>query len=192
MTRACVSCGAVFELIDRRRQTCSTACQYKLIWANRPRGTGYTKLYLPGHPLADGRGAVSEHRAVLYAKLGPGRHPCHWCGAMVVWRPVGAAQEPGSLRTDHLDDDRRNNDPANLVASCNSCNIRRGRQDRITDGELFIVRGGKRLRAEQRTCTLCGAPFLHRIAAHNPGLYCSKSCSARDMHRKASRRQSRR
>jgi hypothetical protein len=185
VTRACAICEVPFQPIDRRRRTCSAACQYKLIWANRPRGADYTKLYLPGHPLADGRGAVGEHRAALYAKLGPGWHPCHWCKTLVEWRPVGQALERGSLRTDHLDGDRRNNDPANLVPSCNGCNVRRGKQDRITEGELFIIRGGKRLRAERRTCVLCGSAFLHRIASHSPGLYCSKSCATR--HRRATR-----
>lgn len=179
MTRACAICDTMFEPIDQRRRTCSPACQYELAWAHRPRGSSYTKLYSPGHPLADERGAIGEHRAVLFAKLGPGRHPCHWCGTIVEWRPVGAALEQGSLRADHLDGDRRNNDPANLVPSCNGCNVRRGKQDRIIEGELFIIRRGKRLRAEQRTCALCGAEFLHRIAAHSPGLYCSKSCAGR-------------
>jgi DNA-directed RNA polymerase subunit RPC12/RpoP len=184
MTRACVTCGATFEPIDHRRRTCSTACQYKLIWANRPRGESYTKLYLPGHPLANDRDAVGEHRAALYAKLGLGSHPCHWCGAVLEWRSAGDAQRRGSIKVDHLDGDPRNNNPANLVPSCNGCNVRRGLSNQITKGELFIVRGGKRLRAERRTCELCGAEFLHRIAARNPGLYCSKSCAVRASHAK--------
>jgi len=184
VTRACANCGAIFEPIDKRRRTCSTACQYKLIWATRPRGESYTKLYLPGHPLADARDAVGEHRAVLYAKLGPGQHPCHWCKALLEWRPVGAAQRSGSIKVDHLDGDPRNNDPTNLVASCNGCNVKRGKSDRIEDGELFIIRGSKRVRAERRTCTRCGAEFLHRIAAASPGLYCSKLCSNRETARR--------
>lgn len=133
---------------------------------------------LPGHPLAAANGRIGVHVAVLYAKLGPGIHPCHWCGRAVAWLPVGGGRK-GRLLPDHLDNNPRNNDPANLVPSCHGCNVNRAKPNLIADGELFVIRGGKRVRAERRACALCGAEFLHRIAAANPGLYCSKSCSGR-------------
>jgi hypothetical protein len=185
MTATCETCGNAFQVPDplRPARACSRSCRGKLAWQNRSPGTSYTKLYLPGHPLADERGAVSTHRAVLYEKLGPGSHPCHWCGAPLTWQPVGLARRRGSIRTDHLDGNPRNNDPANLVPSCNGCNVKRGKADAITDGELFIVRSGKRLRAERRTCATCGAEFLHRTNSHNLGRYCSKSCARRGQTR---------
>lgn len=95
----------------------------------RPKGTGYLRSdgYLQlggkhGHPLADGRGIVYVHRMVLHDKIGSGWHPCHWCGAVVAWRKGIAAD---ALIADHLDFDPSNNDPANLVASCNLCNSQR-------------------------------------------------------------------
>lgn len=85
--------------------------------------SGYRRLTAFAHPLATPSG-VYEHRVVLYDIIGPGYHPCHWCGSQVTWdiRDTGAA---GALTVDHLDWDRANNDPSNLVASCWPCNANR-------------------------------------------------------------------
>ncbi len=73
------------------------------------------------HPLAVGTGSLLEHRAVLYDKIGPGSHLCHWgCGKVLTWGV--------DLFVDHLDSDRLNNDPDNLVPSCNPCNMHRGKK----------------------------------------------------------------
>jgi len=71
-----------------------------------------------GHPLANARGRLREHRKVLYDKIGPGEHRCHWCGVMVCW-------EGGTLAPDHLDWDVANNHPDNLVPCCWACNSAR-------------------------------------------------------------------
>lgn len=78
-----------------------------------------------GHPLErlDGLN-VAEHRIVLYDKVGPGVHPCHWCERPVAWWPVKGQQK---LVTDHLDDDGLNNASENVVASCTRCNAARAR-----------------------------------------------------------------
>lgn len=74
------------------------------------------------HPLADKAGNLAEHRKVLYDKIGPGPHPCHWnaiskCGKLSMeWGGVGG------ICVDHLDDVKTNNDPLNLVPSCRGCN----------------------------------------------------------------------
>jgi len=73
-----------------------------------------------GHPLAH-RGEVLEHRSVLFAKVGDGPHPCHWCGVELEWGSVRGIQ------SDHLDEDKLNNDPNNLVVSCVGCNMKRSR-----------------------------------------------------------------
>ena len=105
-----------------------------LVRVRRARGTGtiredgYISLGKPGHPLADSRGIVYVHRMVLFDKIGPGPHRCHWCSAKVRWLigdgPRGVGVD-GALITDHLDFDPSNNEPANLVPSCNSCNAGR-------------------------------------------------------------------
>ena len=78
----------------------------------------FTGVY--DHPLSSTQGHLPEHRMVLYEKIGPGPHNCHWCDKEVSW---GGKQ---GLCADHLDDDRSNNDPENLVPSCYLCNWRRG------------------------------------------------------------------
>ena len=96
-----------------------------------PNGTGwishgYRVLPAPGHPLATRLGRVFEHRMVLYAKIGPGEHPCHWCGRAVNWDRKENAGD-ATLIADHLDEDTLNNDRANLVPSCWKCNVNRGK-----------------------------------------------------------------
>lgn len=138
--------------------------------------TGYVVIYDRTHPLAHPTGRIGLHIVVLYEKIGPGSHPCHWCGKQVTWLPSQAGRT-NRLVPDHVDGNPQNNDPTNLVPSCSGCNIRRGKPDMIQPGELFIIRSGRRVRAERRICQECGSPFLHRIAAHNPGLYCGRSCA---------------
>jgi len=82
---------------------------------------GYFRYYLPGHPTADVHDRVFHHRVVLYDALGPGAHPCHWCGNPVAWE----TPHPGGLEVDHLDGDKTNNDLTNLVPTCHADNIRR-------------------------------------------------------------------
>lgn len=85
------------------------------------RKDGYRSITRHGHPLADKWGHVLEHRVVLYEKIGPGEHPCHWCGVTVRWEAGRAA----GITVDHVDFDPSNNTPANLVPACNACNVRR-------------------------------------------------------------------
>lgn len=90
------------------------------------RYASYRSRYIPAsHPLARGAaGSVGEHRVVLFEKIGPGSHPCAWCGTPVAWFPKTGEKR---LETDHVDNDGLNNDPANLEPSCSACNGRRGR-----------------------------------------------------------------
>jgi len=80
---------------------------------------GYVLAWAPGHPEAvrTGRPRIYQHRMVLYDAIGPGPHGCHWCGTMLDWP---------DCQPDHLDRDRSNNDPGNLVPSCAHCNSKRG------------------------------------------------------------------
>lgn len=74
------------------------------------------------HPLASQNTYLYEHRKVLYDRIGAGPHCCHWCGCEVVWRARGKKK----LVADHLDNDKLNNHPDNLVPSCHACNGTRG------------------------------------------------------------------
>lgn len=83
----------------------------------------YRAVKRPDHPLAMKNGRVFVHRMVLHDTTGGARMPCFWCGRPLEWlRPK---LHPGALVVDHRDHDRHNNDPANLLPSCNFCNAGR-------------------------------------------------------------------
>jgi hypothetical protein len=102
----------------------------------KPRGSGhlhpsgYLILTRHGHPLARSNGHLPVHRLVLFDAIGPGVHPCHWCGVDTSW-------ESGELTADHLDWDKLNNDPSNLVPSCLACNARR--RGTVPAGETHVM-----------------------------------------------------
>lgn len=90
-----------------------------------PRVGSYSRVFVgKGHPLAHARGTVWAHRLALYEAIGPGEHPCHWCGDPVRW-DVRWPKHPDGLCADHIDNDRSNNEPTNLVPSCGPCNVSR-------------------------------------------------------------------
>lgn len=80
--------------------------------------SGYVQAPIyPDHPLYAGSPNIMQHRLVLFDKIGYGPHQCHWCQEHINWG--------NGLEVDHLDWDRQNNDPDNLVAACSPCNKRR-------------------------------------------------------------------
>lgn len=83
---------------------------------------GYIWARAAGHPLAMQNGGTYQHRLVLWDKIGPGSHPCAWCGDPVDWFGGTPATR---LEVDHIDANRANNDPANLAPSCHHCNVNR-------------------------------------------------------------------
>ncbi len=109
-------------------------------------GTTYHITVAWDHPLALQKGHVKTARLVLYEKIGPGPHPCHWCGLPLEWRP-GNPHLPDALFVDHLDSNRRHNAPSNLVPSCCPCNVRRANQKgecnpaaKLTDDAVRAIR----------------------------------------------------
>jgi hypothetical protein len=80
-------------------------------------GTEYFTVKLPSHPLANKRGEVLEHRVIVYSKYGESLPDCYWCGTGINWK---------TCNVDHLDDNKKNNHPDNLVPSCHKCNATRG------------------------------------------------------------------
>lgn len=85
-----------------------------------------------GHPLAARYpestglfgGDLPRGRKTLWDTLGctsrECEHRCHWCSALLTW----SGQD--GICVDHLDGDRLNDCPENLVVSCRVCNLKRG------------------------------------------------------------------
>lgn len=81
---------------------------------------GYVRVYAPDHPLADPSGYVFEHRKVAYDDRGGELSLCEACGLVdITWE---------TCHVDHQDEDRQNNVPSNLLATCIGCNVMRGQK----------------------------------------------------------------
>jgi len=83
----------------------------------REHSHGYVLEPANGHFLARGSSHAYQHRLVYHKVHGNGPFLCHWCALSVTW---------DDMHVDHLDDDRKNNEASNLVASCPECNQKRG------------------------------------------------------------------
>lgn len=92
------------------------------------KGRRYQVVYAPGHPVAGVRGMAYAHRIALHDSIGPGEHPCHWCGCLVSWD--WPRSHPAALQVDHLNDLGDDNAPSNLAPACRRCNPGRGAQRR--------------------------------------------------------------
>jgi len=138
---------------------------------------------LSEHPLAPPSGIVAVSRMVLFEKIGAGSHSCHWCGSRITWRVRNTTNlNKDDLVADHLNWDRTDDSPENLVPSCPVCNAHRTRandQRLIAEDELTVMWGNARTRAVQRFCNICGKPFLTIPAEvkKGKGRFCSRSCA---------------
>lgn len=101
----------------RMRRTGSYQLNERKAVQRRVTPNGYVSIYAPGHPLANGRNFVFEHRAVMFERLGDQCAPCEMCGVSESWR---------TCHVDHIDNDRQNNCPKNLRILCRGCNVSRG------------------------------------------------------------------
>ena len=143
-------------------------------------------IYEPSHPLTGKNGYLSLSRFLLFNKIGPSPHKCNWCKRTIHWI-IGKRQTgTNALIVDHVNSNPKNNDIKNIVPSCQSCNTKRSLPDQILkEGELFIVmKNGRRLRAELKTCVVCSFKFKFAISKLSKkdrnnkkiGLYCSMKC----------------
>lgn len=159
---------------SRKRKCCSQECARRGNWKENPR-SAYRKTQLPeGHPLAEGKSrSIQVHQLVLWDKIGSGTHPCHYCATPVTWLAPRFSKD--RLETEHLDRDRLNNGPENLVPCCRTCN-QRNRAMNVGDGEPWRLHaGGWRIRGNPSTCQNCGKAFVAR--RDNKGMFCSRPCS---------------
>lgn len=138
--------------------------------------SGYHKISAARHPLTRGlTKVINEHRVLLYSRIGPGSHPCYWCGVLVTWQP-GARTSKGALVVDHVDRDPTNNGPGNLVPCCQGCNKLNSART-VTDSEPSRRKSkGSRVRGETRTCAQCGNEFVTWGFRPDRGRYCSRPC----------------
>lgn len=129
------------------------------------------------HALGKAGQSVPEHRMILWEKIGPGEHPCHHCGAPVRW-------EDGTLHSDHLNRDPKDNRRENLVPSCQTCNIR-NRDYTIRPDEAAYITKGRKVRGVVRNCATCNSEFITSALDKRPnhGRFCSRSCARRHPHR---------
>lgn len=100
----------------RRRGTVASA--FESSPEKTKQSAGYVLVKAKGHPRSLGLQRAYEHRVVFTDVFGEGPFKCNWCSKKVTW---------SDMHVDHLDDDKENNHPDNLVASCQVCNQKRGR-----------------------------------------------------------------
>lgn len=98
---------------------------------------GYTTVYADGHPLADSKGTVREHRLVYFNQINSSPDSCEMCQSAITWE---------SLHIDHIDNNPENNAPENLRALCRGCNVFRAHNPKSM-GKHFLTIGDKTLTA---------------------------------------------
>lgn len=97
---------------------------------------GYVRVHIDGHPLADSKGSVFEHRAVAYDSRGGEISSCELCGMVDIdW---------DTCHVDHIDENPANNEPRNLRVTCIGCNTCRTRKPAYTyGGRISVTYGGE-------------------------------------------------
>lgn len=88
------------------------------------RPDGYRKVRAPGHPTATASGHSMEHRKVVFDALAGAPPTCFWCAKALRWEAKRRSND--AVVVDHLNDQKGDNRPENLVPACNRCNFARG------------------------------------------------------------------
>ena len=84
---------------------------------------GYSLVYVGPHHLKTNNGYLFEHRKVVFDKYGVNLPDCELCSKKLNWE---------TCHVDHIDNNRKNNDPSNLRPLCSTCNTRREYPDAHT------------------------------------------------------------
>ena len=82
---------------------------------------------LDGHPALNKWGIARVHVVLAYDKYGFENLQCHWCKCELEWK-FGKFQKNSEIKkvyVDHVDGNKINNWPDNLVLSCCKCNMHR-------------------------------------------------------------------
>lgn len=120
------------------------------VWVKKD-GSRYRRLN--GHPLSDKQGRIAEHRLVLFSKIGEPPHRCHFClTELISWVQLTVA---------HLDGDKGNNNPSNLVSSCHSCGVQHQLRENLQQTSV---------------CAECEGNFSKKQTTQ---IYCSEKCKRR-------------
>lgn len=123
---------------------------------------GYQWVLSPDHPLKHANGKyVAEHRAVLYAAIGPGPMNCAICGKGLTWK---------TCKVDHIDENVRNNVLSNLRPTCNRCNTWRSMPKPVEWDRTHVIEfEGKKLTptewARDPRVLVCGRQIVLRKKA---------------------------
>jgi hypothetical protein len=88
----------------------------------------YFSVYLPKSPMANKNGEVPAHRLICWLSHGaPYYSECTYCDYPILWKMrvnVNHAQQK-VVNVDHLNSDKLDNRPTNLVPACCWCNANR-------------------------------------------------------------------
>lgn len=101
----------------RMRRNGTTESQYARMPETCDHSGGYLLVKAKGHPRSLGGARAYAHRVAFTEANGEGPFTCYWCQKPVTW---------ADMHVDHLNDDKHDNRPVNLVASCGVCNQQRG------------------------------------------------------------------
>lgn len=149
--------GTVEKVLERKKRLIGHSRQPRIVMP----GKGYIRLYEPSHPLADTQGYVSEHRKVVYSRMGESLNCCELCGKPVTWKDV---------HIDHIDKNVQNNSPENLRPLCRPCNTFRDYPPQTSiSGRISVTYNNETKTPEEWSrhpgVVVGGHVIRHRIAA---------------------------
>lgn len=146
LNKTCAICSRTWEAAKRAAKRIANP-PVKRSWYDPTKlhlgSAGYLFVAAPNHPLRRAGYRVGQHRIVYYDAHGAGPFDCHWCGKNVTWE---------TLHIDHVDNDKKNNNLSNLVASCHRCNCairgNKRRVDTLREKRGIVAHGEKLLVTE--------------------------------------------